>query len=84
MKMQLLKEPHGKGLHEEHACPVCNKPFVPWCGTRLQCHAKCLFENDEIKDIQSDPRTDKMVAEKYGVTNWIIRSVRKLDITNKA
>ncbi len=74
MRMQLRAEPWPMGAHPPRPCPVCGEPWRPWALSRLPCHGKCLFTEEEQDKILADPRTQKEVAAALGVTVCTIRA----------
>lgn len=33
---------------ERQVCPVCGGTWRPWVGSRLPCHARCLFDDENL------------------------------------
>ena len=76
-RLPLRDKPWPLGLHEPRGCPVCGGYWKPWAGSRLPCHARCLFTDDARAVVRSDPRCDAEIARHYGVTMSVVRAVRR-------
>jgi hypothetical protein len=77
MRLPFLTKPWPQGRHEVRPCPVCGKPWWPWAGSLLPCHARCLFAPEELRAVQTDTRPAKEVAAAYGITVQMVRSARR-------
>jgi len=77
MRLPLRQEPWPNGQNEARPCPVCGKPWIPWAGSRLPCHGRCLFPERDRQLMQADPRTDLELSKALGVTTSVVRSARK-------
>lgn len=60
------------------ACPVCKESWTPTTGSKLSCHAKCLFSAEALVHILKSPDTHAEIASRYGVTDSVIRSAIKV------
>lgn len=63
-------------------CPVCGKPWWPWAGSKLSCHARCYFppaEQDAIYErFAADPKlTERQLAVQLGVSFSVLRATLK-------
>lgn len=76
MNIDLRSKPWPEGQHARRNCPVCGEPWVPWAGSLLPCHAKCLFDDRESIAIFNDPRTEAELSRSLGVTTSVIRATR--------
>jgi len=45
LRLPLLDQP-WVGRQPARPCPVCGRPWFPWHGSRLPCHAKCLLTKE--------------------------------------
>jgi len=57
----------------------CGKPWIPWAGSRLIGHARCLYSHDEAEALlvrfEADPRLrESMLADELGVTVSVVRA----------
>lgn len=62
------------------ACPVCSKPWRPWAGSRLQCHARCLYSEADAATIAFADRsglfkTQIELAARLGISVGVLRAV---------
>ena len=78
-RLPLRTEPWPVGAHHE-TCPVCSLPWRPFVGSRLPCHARCLFDTvarDHLVEIASSGayRTQLDLASDLGVSIGILRAV---------
>lgn len=76
--LPLRKVPWPRGDQEQRSCPVCKMPWTPWAGSRLFCHARCLFSELDRQLMRSDIRTDKEIAKELGVSRAVIRGIRRV------
>jgi hypothetical protein len=80
-KVKLRAEPwtlaNGGGTWQ--ACPCCVKRWRPFVGSRLPCHAKCLYTAEDkakIRELyQASSITEKKLAELLGITPAMVRAV---------
>lgn len=66
-------------IAQKRLCPRCREPWVRWKGSRLLCHAKCVFTLEEraemLRMLDENPRGGvRMLAEKFGAPETVIRS----------
>jgi len=57
----------------------CGKPWVPWAGSRLIGHARCLYSPEEAEALlvrfEADPRLrEAQLATELGVTVSVVRA----------
>jgi hypothetical protein len=64
------------GKQTATVCPVCKEYWMPWAGSRLPCHGKCLFTEEAQDELLDDPRTEQQIARDLGVTNSVVRAAR--------
>jgi hypothetical protein len=74
-----LREPWPPGKHASRPCPVCGMRWVPWAGSRLPCHGRCLLSSEARAELVRIFRTDPTrglaaVAESFGVTPSVLRA----------
>ena len=75
--MPLRAEPWPRGAHGKRPCSVCGRAWIPWAGSYLPCHGRCLFTDEARAAIIADPRTEKEIALDLGVTVSVVRGVRR-------
>lgn len=78
ISMRVDPWPFVEGGHATRACPVCGHWWRPWTGSRLPCHAECLFDDDavtRIKSVRDRFRSDMELAEALGLTYGVLRGV---------
>jgi hypothetical protein len=56
---------------------VCGKPWIPWAGSYLPCHGRCLFTAKARAAIVADQRNENAIAQELGVTVSVVRGVRR-------
>jgi len=72
----MLLKPRPMGAQGKRTCPVCMEYWMPWAGSRLPCHGKCLFSEEAQADLLDDNRTEQELARLLGVTGSVIRAAR--------
>lgn len=75
-RVPLRREPWPAGPHPWRPCQVCGERWVPWSGSFLPCHAKCLFTDATLAVIRVDPRGDLEASKHYGVSPPVFRAAR--------
>lgn len=73
----LRAKPFDDGDHQPDRCPVCGEAWTPRAGSRLQCHAACLFTPEALAHIASADKTETELADAYGVTRGVVRAAKK-------
>lgn len=78
-RLPLRTEPWPVGANHA-ACPVCSLPWRPFAGSRLPCHARCLFDDrarEVLKEVASSGsyRTQGDLASDLGVSVDVLRVV---------
>lgn len=77
-RMPLLKVPREASVPAT-SCPVCGRRWAPWRGSRLQCHAACLFDDDDLLRIRRawlNSKTDFVkLAKAIGISAQSMRSL---------
>lgn len=76
MRLPLLAEPRPTGSQEPKTCPICNEYWMPWAGSFLPCHGKCLFTEEAQDDLLAINRTEQTLAKETGVSGSVIRAAR--------
>ena len=74
MRLALLTEPWPKGKNPRIDCPVCGEWWIPWAGSYLPCHGRCIFTEEEQDALYASPLTQLALTEKHGVTVSVIQS----------
>lgn len=79
-RLPLLAEPWPLGAHASRPCPVCSRTWIPFAGSRLPCHAHCLFDavaREHLAQVYASGayRTQQDLADDLGVTLGVLRSV---------
>lgn len=65
------------GASAWRTCPVCNDKWRPWAGSRLPCHAKCLWTPVGALALFNDSRNEKQLMTDLGVTISIVRAGKR-------
>ena len=76
-RIPLRTDPWPIGAHAPRPCPICGKHWRPWAGSVLPCHARCLFDADGVRAILEHPGTNAAAARAYGLTDGVLRSLRR-------
>lgn len=66
--------PWPNGPHTSRKCVVCGELWLPWKGSRLTCHARCLLTEPAQLALLDDPRSNEKIAEDLGVTTAVVRA----------
>ena len=78
LKRALLTTPWSAGLHQARPCPECGKAWMPWCGSRLPCHARCLLNMEGVEHciryFHEASGGISTIAKEIGVTVGVVRS----------
>lgn len=80
-RLPLLLEPRAMGKHPSRPCAVCGELWRPWAGSRLPCHARCLFTDEGRRELLALFRDETVLggyaalAKHFGVSASVIRSV---------
>lgn len=72
----LRAEPWPIGGHAARPCPVCGDGWVPWAGSLLPCHGRCLYDEAGQDALLAHPAIEADLARLLGVTGSIVRSAR--------
>lgn len=78
MRMQLRAKPWPMGAHPPRLCPVCEEPWHPWAMSRLPCHARCLFTEQEQDAILNDSRRLVDIAAALRVSINTVRAAERM------
>jgi hypothetical protein len=77
-RMPLLKVPR-EASEPVTSCPVCGDRWTPWMSSRLQCHAACLFDDDDLLRLRKawlNCKTDFVkLAKAIGISAQSMRSL---------
>ena len=76
MRLPMLLDPRPMGSQLSRTCPICNEYWMPWAGSRLPCHGKCLFTEEAQEALLDDNRTEQELARVVGVSGSVIRAAR--------
>jgi hypothetical protein len=78
-RLPMREEPWPQGSNAARPCPICGKHWRPWAGSRLPCHAKCLYEpatlrmiTEEVLSLADGMRT---IARRMGLSYESLRSI---------
>jgi len=75
MNLPMRDEPWPVGQHQSRPCPICGKSWTPWAGSKLPCHAACLFTPQERQAIRAVSMTQTEIARAWSVSPSTIRSI---------
>jgi hypothetical protein len=71
----------GRGRHDPRPCPVCERRWVPWAGSYLPCHLRCLFAPGDLEALverfHSGALATEAVAERAGITVALLYQLRR-------
>lgn len=78
-RIPLRNEPWPKGPHDRRPCVVCAESWIPWPGSRLQCHGRCLFTDDGaahvVKLFRENPTSSNSgLAARLGISIGVLRA----------
>lgn len=78
-RVPLRETPWPRGKHSPEICRVCGLTWVPWPGSRLQCHGRCLFTDEGARRVVQwfrEKPTGGMdrLADELGVSVNIVRA----------
>lgn len=52
LRVALRSEPWPNGKHDPRPCVVCGNTWIPWAGSRLRCHARCLLTPEGLERVR--------------------------------
>lgn len=84
-----LRDDPTVGQGEFQQCPVCDGPWRPWAGSRLPCHARCLYapaDQDALLAICEAPAVDYTLSDvsaALGVTPGILTANTRCSINRR-
>jgi len=66
--------PYGEGRLPTTKCPICGDIWIPWAGSMLPCHARCLLTDDAQDRLLDEADTVLNQANKLGVSPSVVRA----------
>lgn len=76
LRVPLLPAPWPPGAPAS-ACMFCGGYWKPWPGSRLPCHARCIWSPEGALALATDLRTDRELAAAIGTTISVVRAGRR-------
>jgi hypothetical protein len=86
LRLPMRTEPWPRGSNAARPCPVCGKRWVPWAGSRLPCHAACLYDEPTKslirREVLASTDSVRTIARRMGLSyktlQGLIASRRKV------
>lgn len=85
-QLPLRAEPLPLRRHDTIPCPICGQAWQPFGGTRLPCHARCLYDEagqDVILELSEGGAGDKNLVRALGVTHSVLRATLKAALARR-
>lgn len=82
-----LRDPWPLGKHESRPCPVCGESWIPWPGSRLPCHGRCLLTDEGIELVHNAWKTDptasaQVIADRFQIPRAVVlTTLRRLGVS---